>query len=229
MHTLPDTLEQATAGAIAATFMALNAGQSRLIIELRFSELNPLPLGYEFAVKFQAVYGDRWQALFADAGTAALAKRDWTDLEFSARGVNEGRAAIRPQDQAFLLVAPSSIEVDRVEKLLELAGDRPFVMVNPRLENSEVGLGLAARRLRERFLSRFELCYYLQPLDQGALFRAYPQAWQVWQQTDTSMSLLQELADRPSQEDLDRLFRQTTGRSSSWLTQLQQFLNALSR
>lgn len=226
---LPDTLEQATASAIAATFTAVADGQSRLIVDLKFGELNPLPLGYEFAVKFQAVYGDRWQALFADAGTAALAKRDWAGLEFSARGINEGRAAIRPEDQAFLLVAPSSIEVDQVEKLLALAGDRPFVMVNPRLENSEVGLGLAARRMRERFLSRFELVYYIQPLEQGALYRAYPQGWQVWQQTETGMSLLQELTARPSQEDLDRLFRKTTGRSSSWLTQLQQFLNALSR
>jgi Domain of unknown function (DUF1995) len=230
MSNLPDTLEDATSQAIASTFEAIEAGYKRLIVDIRFAELNVLPVGYQFAAHFNQVYGDAWQALFSDAGTAALAKRDWADLAISARGVNEGRAAIRPEDQAFLLVAPSSVEVDRIEKLVELAGDRPFVMLNPRLENSEVGLGLAARRMRDRFLSTFELCYYIQPLEQGALWRCYPQAWQVWQQADdASMSLLQEFNQRPPTEDIDRLFKKTTGKSSSFMVQLQRFLNALSR
>jgi Domain of unknown function (DUF1995) len=230
MSNLPDTLEEATTQAIAATFDAIEAGYKRIIVDIKFSELNALPVGYEFAIKFNQVYGDAWQALFSDAGTAALAKRDWSDLEISARGVNEGRAAIRPEDRAFLLVSPSSIEVDRIEKLVELAGERPFVMLNPRLENAEVGLGLSARRMRDRFLSTFELCYFIQPLEQGALWRSYPQSWQVWQQADdASMSLLQETSLRPDPDQLDRLFKKTTGKSASFLSQLQQFLNALSR
>jgi len=233
MSNLPDTLEEATSQAIAATFAAIDAGYKRLIVDIRFPELNALPVGYEFALKFGQVYGNTWQALFSDAGSAALAKRDWR-LEISTRGVNEGRAAIKPEDQAFLLVAPSSIEVAQIEKLVELSGDRPFVMLNPRLENSEVGIGLSARRLRNRFLSTFELCYYIQPLSQGALWRDYPQNWQVWQNPeadsdDLKMSLLQEFLQKPTSEDLDRLFQKTTGKSASFLSQLQQFLNALSR
>ena len=177
---------------------------------------------------FNERYGNSWQALFSDAGAAALAKREWKDLEVSFRGVNEGRRAIREEDQAFLLVEPSSIEVDQVEKLVQLAGDRPFVMLNPRLENSEVGVGLATRRLRDRFISTFETAYYIKPLELGALWRCYPQTWQVWQQTEEGMQQLAEVEQRPSNDDIDRLFRQKTGKQSgSFLGRLQQFFNAL--
>lgn len=159
-----------------------------------------------------------------------MAKREWGDLDVSVRGVNEGRRAIREEDKAFLLVEPSSVEVDLVEKLVQLAGDRPFVMLNPRLENSEVGLGLSARRLRDRFLSTFETAYYIKPLELGALWRCYPQTWQVWLNTEEGMQFLSEVEQRPSSDDIDRLFRQKTGqKSGSFLGRLQELFNALGR
>jgi hypothetical protein len=230
-QTLPDTLEAAVAEMVAALQAALSAGCTRIILDLRFPDLLVLPVAYEVALFLSAAYGDRWQALCTDAGTAALAKRDWQNLTVSLRGVNEGRAAIRESDRAFLLISPSATESDRVEKLLDLVGDRPFVMLNPRLENAEVGLGLTARRLRERFMSRFEVVYYLQPLEgKGALHRVYPENWEVWQQTPVGMDLLQTMPLRPSGDELDRLFRQQTGApAASFLSRLQQFFNALSR
>jgi hypothetical protein len=225
---LPNNLEDATEQAIAATRQAITNGVTRILVDLRFPELNSLPVAYEFVRSFNERYGNSWQALFSDAGAAALAKREWKDLEVSFRGVNEGRRAIREEDQAFLLVEPSSIEVDQVEKLVQLAGDRPFVMLNPRLENSEVGVGLATRRLRDRFISTFETAYYIKPLELGALWRCYPQTWQVWQQTEEGMQQLAEVEQRPSNDDIDRLFRQKTGKQSgSFLGRLQQFFNAL--
>ncbi|NJK35506.1 MAG: DUF1995 family protein [Oscillatoriales cyanobacterium SM2_2_1] len=228
---LPDSLEAATAEAIAALRDALAAGCTRAIIDLRFAELNVMPVAYEVAQALTAIFGDEWQALFTDAGTAALAKRDWQDVTVPLRGVNEGRAAVRESDRAFLLVSPSATESDGVEKLLERVGDRPFMMLNPRLENAEVGLGLAARRLRERLMSRFEVIYYLQPLDaRGAIHRVYPQPWEVWQQTEEGMTLMKTLPLRPTTDELDRIFRQQTGTpTTTFLSRLQQFFNALSR
>jgi hypothetical protein len=229
MPQLPNSLEEAAQQAIAATFTAIEQGHSRLLVDLRFPELKPMPIARYFADAWQDRYGQAWQALFPDAGAAALARRDWADLDISMRGVNEGRAAIGADDKAFLLVAPSSIEVDRVEKLLQLAGDRPFLLLNPRLENSEVGLGLSARKMRERFLATFEVCYYVQPLEQGALCRCYPQPWQVWQQGEVEMSMLAESDQRPSSDDLDRIFLKATGKQSSLLTRMQQLFSALGR
>jgi hypothetical protein len=228
---LPDNLEDAIEQAIASVHLAIANGSNRVIADLRFPELKISPISYEFAVSFNQRYGKAWQAIFADAGAAALAKREWADLDISVRGVNEGRKAVREEDQAFLLIEPTSIEVEQVEKLVQLAGDRPFVMLNPRLENSEVGLGLAARQMRDRFLSTFETAYYIKPLELGALWRCYPQAWQIWQQTESAgMQQLAEVAQRPSSEDIERLFRQKTGqKSGSFLESLQQFFNALAR
>ncbi|MFN3926551.1 MAG: DUF1995 family protein [Pseudanabaenaceae cyanobacterium] len=226
---LPDTLEEATSQAIASLDQALNKGISRLLIDLRFQELKPLPVAYEIAMYLKQRYGIQWQALFADAGMAALAKRDWADPDISLRGVNEGRRAVRPEDQALFLVAPSSVEVEQLERLLALANDRPFIMFNPRLENAEVGIGLYARRLRERFINTFTVVYYLEPLEQGALYQAYPHQWQVWQNPqipETQMKLIYE-GDRPSLETIDQLFRQRTGKGTSFLTRLQNFLSAL--
>ena len=227
---LPDNLEDATEQAIAATHRAIADGANRVIADLRFPELKVMPIAYEFAASFNQRYGKAWQAIFSDAGAAALAKREWADLDVSVRGVNEGRRAIREEDQAFLMIEPTSVEVELVEKLAQLAGDRPFVMLNPRLENSEVGLGLAARQMRDRFLSTFETAYYIKPLELGALWRCYPQTWQVWQQTEEGMQSMAEVAQRPSSEDIDRLFKQKTGKQSgSFLGRLQQFLSALAR
>ena len=227
---LPDNLEDAVEQAIAASHQAIADGGNRVIADLRFPELKVLPIAYEFAASFNRIYGKEWQAIFSDAGAAALAKREWADLEVSVRGVNEGRRAIREEDKAFLLIEPTSVEVEMVEKLVQLAGDRPFVMLNPRLENSEVGLGLAARQMRDRFLSTFETAYYIKPLELGALWRCYPQTWQVWQETESGMEPMAEVAQRPSSDDIERLFKQKTGKQSgSFLDSLQQFFNALAR
>ncbi|MDX2257017.1 MAG: DUF1995 family protein [Pseudanabaenaceae cyanobacterium bins.39] len=227
---LPDNLEDAIAQAIDATHKAIADGSTRIVVDLRFPELKVMPIASAFAISLQQKYAKSWQAIFADAGAAALAKREWSDLEVSVRGVNEGRRAIREEDQIFLVIEPTSVEVEQLEKLVQLAGDRPFIMLNPRLENSEVGLGLAARQMRDRFLNTFEIAYYLKPLELGALWRCYPQTWQIWQQTDQGMRSLAEVSQRPSSDDIDRLFRQKTGqKSSNFLSQLQQFFNALSR
>lgn len=232
---LPNTLEEATEQAIAATMRAIDAGCNRIQIEIRFPELEQMPIARAFSESFCQKYGQNWQALFADAGTAAWARRDWANSELqdiSTRGVNEGRAAVRPESQAFLLIAPTSIEVDGIEKLLGLIGDRPFIMLNPKLENSEVGLGLAARRIRDRFLSMFEISYYIQPIEQGAVWRCYPQLWQVWQESQnevTTMKMIYEDKVKPVGDDLNRIMGNATGKKISLITQLQVFLNALSR
>jgi len=219
---LPQTLEEAAAAAVTATLAAIDAGGNRLLVDIRFEEAKVLDIARPFAVALRGRYGDRWQPILADAGAAALAKREWADLNLTPRGVNEGRLAVTPEAQAFLVVAPSSVETDRLEKLMELVGDRPVVLVNPRLENAEIGVGLAARRVRERFLNWFEPCYVLQPVMGGALLRTFGGPWQVWSVLENQV--LQEFGDRPSSDDLERALR---GPQRSWLSQLQGFFRAL--
>lgn len=50
-----------------------------------------------------------------------------------------------------------------------------------RLHSGDVGIGLNARRLRERFLKRFNITYSLRPVGEvGTVFRRYPELWKVF-------------------------------------------------
>lgn len=46
--------------------------------------------------------------------------------------------------------------------------------------SGDVGLGLNARRLRDRLLNQFSVTYSLRPIgDIGSVYRRYPGMWQV--------------------------------------------------
>ena len=46
--------------------------------------------------------------------------------------------------------------------------------------SGDVGLGLNARRLRDRYLASFSVTYSLRPIGEiGSVFRRYPGMWQV--------------------------------------------------
>jgi hypothetical protein len=245
MAELPKSLEEAIAQAKAATQAALNDGRTRLQVELVFPEiaLQAQSIAQEFISVFDQL-GIQPKVLFPDTGAAALARRDWRDVPFKIDDLGTSRTPveriIQPEDEAFLLVSPSAVEVGQVEKMSNLAGDRPFVLLNPQMEDLYVvGIGLAARQMRERFLKTIEPCYYLRPLDQVALLRSYPGLWQVWLETNDDYQLIAEESEKPVGDTLDQIVAKATGtgapgetpqpKKPGFLTNLQRFLNALTR
>ncbi len=231
--TLPDTLETAIAQAVTATQSALSAGHTRLLIEFQFPELKVLPVAQQFLNQFSDL-GELVKVFFSDAGAAALARRDWGETPYTLRGINELLDPVQPEDQAFIMVAPTPVEVGAVERVCEAAGDRPCILLNPKLQDvSIVGIGYAGRQLRERFLSQLTTSYYLRPLENGAVFRAFPDPWEVWwEQSEGDYQRIAEEAERPSGERLDQIFAQvlaSPAKSGGLLAGLQKFLNALSQ
>ncbi|MBD2101227.1 DUF1995 family protein [Leptolyngbya sp. FACHB-261] len=237
MTALPNSLDEAVDHAVEATRAALAAGYSRLQIELRFPELNSMPLARNFTRAFSDLTREDGspglKVLFADAGAAALARRDWEGEGFEMRGINEGRTKIEPEDRAVLVVAPTSVELNTAEKHAVEAGERPFVLFNPQLEDiGRIGIGYAGRQVRERFLNTFEPCYFVQPLDEDvALLRCYPAPWQVWQRQGEEFQLVAEQPLKPNTDDLNRIFQAETGgrRSEGLLASMSRFLRALSQ
>ena len=234
---LPNTLDDAVAQAREATVAAIAAGYKRLQIDLLFPELKIMPVAEQFLPAFEQ-FGSQLRVYFPDAGAAALARRDWGEKPFAIRGINDMKAEMLPDEQVFLFVQPSSVEVLEVEALCQQAGDRPVVLLNPKLEDvATIGIGYAGRQLRDRFLSTIEPCYYLRPLEGAALFRAYPGQWQVWQEKGDTYELVAEEPQKPSSETLDRLLFGTADAASKaslmprrgLLSSLQQFLRALSQ
>lgn len=238
MPNLPQTLEEAVEQAKVATRAALDDGYNRLQVELQFPELKIMPVAQQFIPAFEDL-GSQLRIYFPDAGAAALARRDWGEKPYSIRGIRDLKSEIQPNEQLIVFVEPSSVEVQEVEQLCQVAMDRPVVLLNPRMEDIvTIGIGLAGRQLRERFLNTFESCYYLQPLEKAAIFRSYPAGWQVWIEKESDYELVSETPERPVGEALDRILMATAGddpdvvqpsRKKGLLASMQEFLRALSQ
>ncbi|MGB3654216.1 MAG: DUF1995 family protein [Rivularia sp. (in: cyanobacteria)] len=243
MPELPRTLEDAIVQAREATQAALADGYTRLQVELLFPELKALPAAQQFLPVFEE-YGDKLKIFFADAGSTALARRDWNEVPFVLTDIGTGRMAaihskVQPEDEIFLFVQPTSVEVPQLEKICETIGEnRPFVMFVPRLEDSgTVGIGYAARQTRQRFINTVESCYYLRPIfEEAALFRCYPGLWSVWVEKNGNYEQVAELPQKPSGDELDTIIAdgQSQGegepaaaKSKSVFRGLQRFVRAL--
>lgn len=239
MVDLPTTLEDAIAQAQTATQAAIADGLTRLQVELLFPELKVMPVAQQFIGGF-AEMGPALRVFFADPGSAALARRDWGEAPYAMRGIGELKAVIQPEEQLFLFIQPSSVEVNAVEELCTQAGDRPVVFLNPRLEDvAIIGIGYAGRKLRERFLSQLQTSYYMRPLDGAVLFRCYPSPWQVWLEQEDGFELVAEESQKPVGDVLDQILMRVANPDASgttkaparrgFLSELQAFLRALSQ
>lgn len=246
MNTFPKSLEEAVAQAQKATKAAIDDGYTRVQIELIIPEiaLQAQALAREFTSIFSED-DSGLKVMFPDTGAAALARRDWGDVPFQVTDLGSRftpiETLINSEDRVFLLVSPSAVEVERVEKLCNLAGDRPVVLLIPQLEDiSIVGIGYAARQMRERFISTLYSCYYLRPLEEAAVFRCHPSAWQIWLEKEEDYEFATELSSQPIGEDLDRLLLKLTQGSQDdsntpqpnkrgIFSNLQRFLRALSQ
>lgn len=246
MSQFPKSLEEAIEQAKQATQTALEDGFGRVQVELLIPEiaLQAQAIALEFTSIFEQ-YGSGLKVLFPDTGSASLARRDWGEVVFKVNDLGSSRTPvdlkIGAEDEAFLVVCPSSVEVAQVEKLCNIAGDRPVVLLIPQLEDvSVIGIGYAARQLRERFLQTLYSCYYLKPLEGAAVYRSHPSPWQIWLEKNDQYELVAEETEKPVGEAIDLLLRKISGteennqgtsivpKKSGILAELQSFLKALS-
>lgn len=219
-------------------------------MELVFPEiaLKAQGITFDFIQSLLPEYGDGLKVIFPDTGAAMLAKRDWGEVEFSVTDLGSRLTGVeykvKETDQLFVVVCPTAVEVEKVEKLCNLAGDRPVILLLPQLEDiAIVGIGYAARQLRERFISTLTTGYYIQPLEEAALFRAYPGPWQLFRATDgetEEYELIHESQTKPVGDALEDLLKPQTGQDNPGETaaatkvgglfkQMQQFLKALNQ
>lgn len=235
---LPESIEAAVSQSVIAAAKAIAAGHRRLQIELAFPELKPMGISQQFLAESaewgDAMLGETIKVFFSNAGAAALAQRDWEGAPYILKGIEELLTPVQPEDSAFVLIAPSAVEVSLAENIANQAGDRPYILLNPELQDiSVVGIGYAGRQLRERFLSTIEPCYYISPLKGGILYRAFPDPWQIWWETDSGdYQLLESLDNRPDGEELDRVLARVLApevAQGGILKSLQSFLKSLSQ
>ncbi|MEB3340035.1 DUF1995 family protein [Okeania sp.] len=252
MTKLPNDINEAIAQAMEATKAALQDGHKRLQIEIIVPdiELQAQSLAKQFIPALLEI-GTQLKVFFPDTGAAALARRDWQDATFKIEDIGTSRSPVdqkvQPEDQCFLLIAPSAVEVAQAEKLSNLAGDRPVIMLIPKLEDvSIVGIGYAARQVRERFIKTIESCYYIRSLGEAALYRCYPSPWQILLLENGQYKLIAERPQKPLGDEVDIILAEATGATNAdnstsssetltappkrkrLLTEIQKFLRALS-
>ncbi|WP_218080033.1 DUF1995 family protein [Anthocerotibacter panamensis] len=221
MGALPRTFEDSLQQMAVAVQLATGRGRSRMLIEFKMPQLDILALIEPLALVLPAPV----LFMFPDAGAAALALKRLGSQE----GVTlKGIGAVRDLESyaSFVLLQTSLVEVVQAEKLANQAAGRPYVFVNPLLSAGAVGIGLAGRQMRSRFLSTLEPVYHLEPLDEGALLRAYPENWQVWRETAGEYQLVSERGQRPTLEELNAALVQ---KSTGLFGELGRLLRALGR
>jgi hypothetical protein len=242
MSQLPTTLEDSIELAQAAALAAIADGYQRITVEIAIPELKSMALAQQFLTAFTE-RGNTLKVLFSDTGAAALARRDWTDVNFKIDDLGSSRSPvidkIQDEDRLFIAIEPSSIEVEQVEKLCDAAGARPVILFLPKLEDAAiVGIGYAARQLRDRFLTTLHTAYYIKPLETAAIYRCYPARWQVWQEENDDYTLLAERDVKPVGDELDEILMPTTNtadgnaiaaKSGGVFASLGRFLRTLSR
>jgi Domain of unknown function (DUF1995) len=238
---LPQNLEESIEQAQAATTAALEAGHRRVTAEFIYPELRFMGIAQQFLPVF-AEYGSALRVFFSDTGAAALAKRDWPDAGFKISDMGSSRSPIvdkiQPEDRIYVAVEPSAVEVEQIEKLCLNADDRPVVLLMPKLEDAAiVGIGYAARQLRDRFISTLVTAYYIKPLsDEVIIYRCFPGEWQVWQAKDGGeYQVVAELSHKPLGDELDRILSGGDATVDAPVTPagifagLQRFMRTLSR
>ncbi|HEY9810021.1 MAG TPA: DUF1995 family protein [Halomicronema sp.] len=211
MAELPKDIEEAIAQSIEATKAALADGYRRLQVEIVIPELKALGVAEQFLPAVEE-YGEKLRVYFPDAGAAALARRDWGEKPFTIRGMSEIKGQMEPEDEIYLFVEPSSVEVNQLEKMCQEAGERAVILLLPRLENiATIGIGVAGRDLRERFLKTIESCYYIQAREGVTIFRCYPSPWQVWLEVGEDYELISETPQKPVGDALDDILNKALG------------------
>jgi Domain of unknown function (DUF1995) len=222
MVALPRTLDESLEQMAQSVALGVERQKFRSQVEFRTPGLDVV----QVIVPLVAVLPEPTLVLFPDAGAAALAQKRLGELEgISFRGL--GSLAVQPADfQSFVLVQTSGVEIDRAEKLAQQCTDRPFVMVNPQLDAGVVGIGLAGRQLKTRFLNTIEMLYFLEPIDGGAVRRAYPGNWEIWREDAEDYILVGEQGQRPTLEDINNAVVQ---KGAGFFGELDKLIRALGR
>jgi len=202
---LPADLRSAEAQALEALQAALpSQARGRWTIDWRFEGLRLLPVALRLAASLREA-GVPARLIFADAGGAALARRDAPELadqiaDFRGQMRLAGEQATEAEAPALLLaVAPSPPDYGDFEQLCA-AHAGPVVMVNGSLEDAAVGIGSVARERRRGFLSQWQPAYGLQPLEGAALRFAYPGPWELYRLDPDGFRLAATFDQRPDLE-----------------------------
>lgn len=182
------------------------------------------------------VQGSMGQGAFAGiplqlAGTRKILEfMDWGDYGAKGAFINigaVGASEVDKEDDMFILIAPQNAVgnciIDDMRAMTDAAGDRPVILVNPRLKDMPASSGVMqtmGRDMRLKYAASFETCYSFRLLFyagtfypiMGALRMGYPNKYEIYRRVDEPNGkekyvLLAELMDKPTADDITNAFK----------------------
>ncbi|XP_062194929.1 probable adenylate kinase 5, chloroplastic isoform X1 [Phragmites australis] len=182
------------------------------------------------------VQGSMGQGAFAGiplqlAGTRKILEfMDWGDYGAKGTFINigaVGASEVDKEDDMFILIAPQNAVgnciIDDMRAMTDAAGDRPVILVNPRLKDMPGSSGVMqtmGRDMRLKYAASFETCYSFRLLFyagsfypiMGALRMAYPNKYEIYRRVDEPNGkekyvFIAEFTENPTPDDITGAFK----------------------
>ena len=201
-NNLPADLEEAEINvydSIQSYFLS-NSDQSFLSINLKFEGLRLNPIIFRLSNKLTKIKYENI-LLWADAGGAALAKRDNPEL---ANKIYTFKEFINSSDlinSILLVCSPQPYDIEMFEQVCSHAKST-VIMLNGKLEDPIVGIGSVGREMRKRFAEKWQVVYFVQPLSLGALSKKFPNDWDLFKLETNGYSFVKSFEKRPDDETI---------------------------
>ena len=201
-NNLPADLEEAEINvydSIQSYFLS-NSDQSFLSVNLKFEGLRLNPIIFRLSNKLTK---NKYEniLLWADAGGAALAKRDNPEL---ANKIYTFKEFINSSDlinSILLVCSPQPYDIEMFEQVCSHAKST-VIMLNGKLEDPIVGIGSVGREMRKRFAEKWQVVYFVQPLSLGALSKKFPNDWDLFKLESNGYSFVKSFEKRPDDETI---------------------------
>ena len=201
-NNLPADLEEAEINvydSIQSYFLS-NSDQSFLSVNLKFEGLRLNPIIFRLSNKLTKIKYENI-LLWADAGGAALAKRDNPEL---ANKIYTFKEFINSSDlinSILLVCSPQPYDIEMFEQVCSHAKST-VIMLNGKLEDPIVGIGSVGREMRKRFAEKWQVVYFVQPLSLGALTKKFPNDWDLFKLESNGYSFVKSFEKRPDDETI---------------------------
>ena len=202
INKLPSDLKEAESNVYESiqSYFLSNSDKSFLSINLKFDGLRLNPIIFRLSNKLSEIKYDNI-LLWADAGGAALAKRDNPKLANKIFTFKEFINSTESLNSVLLVCSPQPYDIELFEQVCSHTNST-VIMINGKLEDPIVGIGSVGREMRKRFAEKWKIIYYVQPLSMGALLKSFPNNWELFKLNPNGYSFVKSFDERPDDETI---------------------------
>ena len=199
---LPSDLKEAESNVYESihSYFSSNSEKAFLSITLKFEGLRINPIISRLSNKLTAIEYNNI-LLWADAGGAALAKRDNPELSNKIFTFKEFLNSSDLLNSVLLVCSPQPYDIEMFEQVCSHTNST-VIMINGKLEDPLVGIGSVGREMRKRFAEKWKVLYFIQPLSMGALMKKFPNNWELYRLNPNGYSFVKSFDKRPDDETI---------------------------